>query len=154
MRWRTVPFLVVGALTGSILLVSTLRTHPTARVGSCHLASSFGPSHGILVVGLDTIATCGSMLASGFRLVLWFGISNLVAIVILARLPADGFTSLWCFDAALAGGAVALYLRRGYPRAPVRRERAVPAGVARGEDLRRVTGGAVTREGRCPPGAP
>ena len=37
------------------------------------------------------------------------------AIAVLARLSADGFTSLWCFYAAVASGAIALYLRFGQP---------------------------------------
>ena len=51
------------------------------------------------------------MLASGFRHVIWFGVSNLVVIAVLTRLSADGFSSLWCFYAALASGAIALHLR-------------------------------------------
>ncbi len=71
-----------------------LRTHPTARIGSYLLASPVGPSHQTLVVGLCIIATCASVLASGFRHTFWFGISSLVAIVVPARLPVDGLTSL------------------------------------------------------------
>jgi len=117
-RWRIVPFLALGAVTGGILLAAMLRSHPTAHLGAYHLAYSVGLHHGILVVGLYIVATCGSMLASGFVHVFWFGVSNLVAIAVLARLSADGFTSLWCFYAALASGAIALYLRIGRPRAP------------------------------------
>jgi hypothetical protein len=117
-RWRIAPFVALGAVTSGILLYSMLHTHPTAQLGSYHLAYSFGLRHGVVVVGLYVIATCGSMLASGFRHVFWFGISNLVAVVVLARLSADGFTSLWCFYAALASGAIALYMRFGEPRAP------------------------------------
>ncbi len=119
MRWRIAPFVAIGVATGGILLLSMLRTHPTVQLGSYHLEYSFGLTHGVLVVGLYVIATCGSMLASGFRHVFWFGVSNLIAVVVLARLSADGFTSLWCFYAALASGAIALYMRLGAPRAPI-----------------------------------
>ena len=125
MRWRIAPFVGVGALTGAILLSAMLRTHPTAQLGAYHLAYSFGLTHGIPIVGLYIVATCGSMLASGFRHVFWFGVSNLVAIVVLARLSADGFTSLWCMYAALASGAIALYLRLGDPRAVASTEHSV-----------------------------
>jgi hypothetical protein len=118
MRWRIAPFVALGAVTGGVLLYSMLGTHPTAQLGSYHLAYAFGLRHGVLVVGLYVIATCGAMLASGFRHVFWFGVSNLIAVVVLARLSADGFTSLWCFYAALASGAIALHLRFGAPRAP------------------------------------
>jgi hypothetical protein len=36
------------------------------------------------------------LLASGFRDIVYFGLANVVAVVILARLCADGFASLWC----------------------------------------------------------
>jgi hypothetical protein len=117
MRWRIAPFVGLGVVTGGILLFSLLRTHPTAQLGSYHLAYSFNLKHGVIVVGLYIIATCGSMLASGFRHVFWFGVTNLIAVVVLARLSADGFTSLWCFYAALASGAIALHMRFGAPRA-------------------------------------
>lgn len=117
-RRRIVPFVAVGAVTSGILAVTMLRTHPTVQEGAYHLAYSIGLQHGVAVTGLYIVATCGSMLASGFRHVFWFGISNLVAIAVLARLSADGFTSLWCFYAALASGAIALYLRIGVPRHP------------------------------------
>ena len=118
MRWRIAPFVAIGALTGGIQLAAMLRSHPTAHLGSYHLAYSVGLKHGILVVGLYIVATCGSMLVSGFRHLFWFGVSNLVAIAVLARLSADGFTSLWCFYAALASGAIALWLRFGHPADP------------------------------------
>jgi len=117
-RWRTAPFVAAGAVTSVVLVTTMLRTHPTAHLGAYHLAYSFGLKHGTLVVGLYIVATCGSMLASGFRHVFWFGVSNLVAIVVLARLSADGFTSLWCFYAALASAAIALWLRFARPADP------------------------------------
>ena len=126
-RWRIAPFVALGALVGGILLVTMLRTHPTAAIGEYHLAYAIGLRHGVLVVGLYIVATCGSMLASGFRHVFWFGVSNLVAIVVLARLSADGFTSLWCFYAALASGAIALWLRFGHPADPTALAQVDPA---------------------------
>ncbi len=113
--WRIVPFVALGVLTGAILLTVMLRSHPTAQLGAYHLAYSTGLKHGIIVTGLYIVATCGPMLVSGFRHVFWFGVSNLIAIAVLARLCADGFTSLWCLYAALASGAIALYLRFGRP---------------------------------------
>ncbi len=112
-RRRIVPFVVLGVVVGGWLLATMLRTHPTARQGAYHLAYDLGIHHGILVTGLYLVATCGAMLASGFRHVFWFGVSNLVVVAVLARLSADGFTSLWCLYAALASGAIALYLRVG-----------------------------------------
>lgn len=110
-RWSLAPFLALGAVASSILLETMLRGHPSVRLGSYHLAYSIGLQHGMVVIGLYIVATCGSLLASGIRNVVWFGVVNLVAVVVLARLAADGFTSLWCFYAALTSAAIALQLR-------------------------------------------
>jgi hypothetical protein len=110
-RRRIAPFLVIGMGTSVLLLVAMLSTTPSSHLGHFHIAYSIGLRDGIPIIGLYIIATCGSMLASGFRHVVWFGFANLVAVVVLARLCADGFTSLWCFYAALASGGIALYLR-------------------------------------------
>jgi hypothetical protein len=75
------------------------------------VAYTIGLQHGVVIIGLYILATCGSMLASGLRNVVWFGAVNLVAVIVLARLCANGFASLWCFYAALASGAIALHLR-------------------------------------------
>jgi hypothetical protein len=85
--------------------------HPRATLGSYHVAYTIGLQHGVVIIGLYILATCGSMLASGLRNVVRFGAVNLVAVLVLARLCANGFTSLWCFYAALASGAIALHLR-------------------------------------------
>jgi hypothetical protein len=120
-RRRILPFVVVGVATGAISLLTMLAHHPSVTLGAYHLAYSIGLKHGIAVVGLYVVATCGPMLASGMRHVVWFGVANVIAVVVLARLCADGFTSLWCLYAALASGAIALYLRIRDPRssAPV-----------------------------------
>ena len=110
------PFLVLGVIVAAILLETTLRGHPSAKLGAFHIAYTIGLQHGVIIIGLYIVATCGSMLASGLRHVVWFGAVNLVAVVALARLSADGFTSLWCFYAALASGAIALHLRLTQPR--------------------------------------
>ncbi len=111
LRRRIVPFVVLGFGVAAVLLATMLHTHPTASLGTYHLAYSIGLRHGIIVIGAYIVATCGSMLASKITHVVWFGVANLVAVAILARLSADGFASLWCFYAALASGAIALYLR-------------------------------------------
>ena len=88
-----------------------LQRTPWAKLGAHHIAYSIGLHHGILVIGLYIVATCGSLLASRVRNVVRFGVANLVAVVFLARLSTDGFASLWCFYAALASGVIALHLR-------------------------------------------
>ncbi len=110
-RWRIVPFVVLGTGVAIDLLVTMLRGPVTVKLGSYHLAYSIGLRHGLWVIGLYVVATCGSLLMSGYRHIVIFGVANLVVVVILARLTADGFASLWCFYAALASGAISLHLR-------------------------------------------
>jgi hypothetical protein len=113
------PFLALGIVTAAWLLIVMVRGNPSAKLGSYHVAYTIGLQHGVIVIGLYIIATCGSLLASGVRSVVWFGLVNLVAVVVLARLCADGFASLWCFYAALASGAIALHLRLTKPNPQV-----------------------------------
>jgi hypothetical protein len=120
-RWRIVPFALAGVVVASILGEAMLVGHPTVRLGAYHLAYSIGLQHGIAIIGLYILATCGALLASGSRDVVWFGALNLVAVVILARLCADGFTSLWCAYAALLSGAIALKVRASSPDPPHKR---------------------------------
>jgi hypothetical protein len=118
-RWRIAPFLAVGSVVSGILLEAILREHPTVHLGAYHLSYTIGLQHGIAIIGLYILATCGPLLASGFRDFVIFGAANLVAVVILARLSADGFTSLWCFYAALASGAITLHMRYATPQSAV-----------------------------------
>jgi hypothetical protein len=108
-------FLAVGLGVSLVLLEAMVRTHPTVHLGAYHLSYTIGLHHGIAIIGLYIVATCGSLLASGFRDIVYFGLANVVAVVILARLSADGFASLWCFYAALASGAIVLHMRYAKP---------------------------------------
>jgi uncharacterized protein DUF6629 len=114
-RWRITPFLAIGLGVSAVLLVTMLRNGPSVTLGAYHLAYSIGLQHGIIVVGLYIVATCGSLLASGYRHIVIFGMANLVAVVVLARLSADGFASLWCFYAAIACGAILMHMRYAKP---------------------------------------
>jgi hypothetical protein len=109
------PFVLLGTAVALVLLVTMLHGPVTVRLGSYHLGYSIGLHDGVLVVGLYVLATCGSLLMSGYRDIVIFGIANVVAVIVLARLTADGFTSLWCFYAALACGAICLHMRHGKP---------------------------------------
>jgi len=115
-RWRTAPFLALGIVVSAVLLEAMIAGHPSVKLGTYHLAYSIGLRHGIAVIGLYVVATCGPLLVSGFRSVIWFGVANLVAVIVLVLLCASGFTSLWCFYAALLSGAIALHLRYAKPR--------------------------------------
>lgn len=114
-RWIVAPFLALGIGVAIVLLITMLHGPVTVRLGAYHLAYSIGLRNGILVVGLYVLATCGALLCSGYRDIVIFGVANVIAVVILARLTADGFASLWCFYAAIASGFISLHMRLGKP---------------------------------------
>jgi hypothetical protein len=112
-RWRMVPFILLGIFVATVILEAMLIGNPSAHLGSYHVAYSISLHHGLFFVGLYIIATCGSLLLSGLRTVVWFGVANFAVVIALAFLSADGFASLWCFYAAIVSGAIALLLRFG-----------------------------------------
>jgi hypothetical protein len=112
-RWILAPFVALGIGVAIFLLITMLRGPVSVRLGDHHLAYSIGLQNGILIIGLYVLATCGSLLCSGYRDITIFGVANLLAVVVLARLTADGFASLWCGYAALASGFISLHMRYG-----------------------------------------
>ena len=102
---------VLGVVVSGVLFEALLVGSPGVTMGAYHLSYTIGLRHGVVVIGLYIVATCGPLLASGFRPMELFGWANLVAVIVLAALCASGFTSLWCFYAAVVSGAIALHLR-------------------------------------------
>lgn len=106
---------VLGAALATILLETMIRNGVVARQGWLHVGYSIGLRHGLIVIGLYVVATCGALLLSGYRHIRIFGLANVAVVIALALLTADGFASLWCFYAALASGAITLHLRYAKP---------------------------------------
>ncbi len=119
-RRQILPFLAIGVGVSAVLLEAILVGHPSVKLGAYHLAYTIGLRHGVAVIGLYIVATCGPLFVTGYRSIMWFGVANLGAVIVLALLCASGFTSLWCFYAALVSGAIALHLR--YSKVNARRE--------------------------------
>jgi hypothetical protein len=109
------PFVALGAVVAVVLLVTMARNSVSARLGTYHVAYSIGLQHGILIIGLYVVATCGVLLLSSYRHVRIFGLANLAAVIALSLLTVDGFASLWCFYAALTSGAITLHMRYAKP---------------------------------------
>jgi hypothetical protein len=109
------PFLVLGIGVAIVLLITMLHGPVSVKLGAYHLSYTIGLHNGILIVGLYVVATCGSLLCSGYRDIVIFGVANLIAVIVLARLTADGFASLWCFYAAIASGFISLHMRLAKP---------------------------------------
>jgi hypothetical protein len=106
-------FAVLGAAVAGVLLAAMLRGPVTASLGARHIAYTTDLHAGGLVVAAYVLATCGSLILSSYRDVAVFGVVNLIAVAVFARLAVDGFASLWCAWAAVAACAFAVHLRYG-----------------------------------------
>jgi hypothetical protein len=107
------PFALLGTLVSITLLVVMLRGPVGVRLAPYHLSYSAGlyGSWGFLVVSLYVVAVCGPLLLSGYRNVALFGIVNLIAVIVIARLTVSGFASVWCGWAAVSSAAITLHCR-------------------------------------------
>jgi hypothetical protein len=110
-KWQMAPFVALGGLVSLVLLATMVRGPIGAELRPWHLSYSIGLNHAVLIVTLYVAAICGPLLFSGYRHVAIFGVGNLVVVIVLAGLTADGFASLWCVYAAISAGAIALHLR-------------------------------------------
>jgi hypothetical protein len=114
-RQRMAPFVALGVVVSTVLLVAMLRGPVSAARHPWHLSYSIELHHAVIIVGLYVVAICGALLFSGYRHIALFGMANLAAVVALAALTADGFASLWCVYAAISAGAIALHMRYAKP---------------------------------------
>lgn len=123
-RWLMMPFVAIGACVSGILLAALIRGPFGVQLRPYHLAYTLTLRDGLLIVALYVVAVCGALIFSGSRHIVIFGVVNLVAVGIIARLTVDGFASVWCGWAAICSGAIALQLRLGGHR---HRQKLAPA---------------------------
>ncbi len=109
------PFAVLGAVVAVTLFAAMVRGPVGVRLAPYHLSYSVRQSDGFLVVALYVVAVCGPLLLSGYRNVALFGIVNLVAVIVIARLTISGFASVWCGWAAVTSAAITLHCRFAKP---------------------------------------
>ena len=110
------PFAVLGAVIAVTLFTAMLRGPVGVKLAPYHLSYGIQLSDGFWVVSLYVVAVCGPLLVSGYRNVALFGVVNLVAVIVIARLTISGFASVWCGWAAVSSAAIALHCRFAKPR--------------------------------------
>ena len=116
-----VPFAVLGVAIAVTLFAAMARGPVGVRLAPYHLSYSIRLHDGFLIVALYVVVVCGPLLASGYRNVALFGVVNLVAVIVIARLTISGFASVWCGWAAVSSAAITLHCRFAKPRPqPVR----------------------------------
>jgi hypothetical protein len=111
-----VPFAVLGAVIAVTLFAAMARGPVDVELAPYHLSYSIRLSDGFLIIALYVVAVCGPLLVSGYRNVALFGVVNLVAVIVIARLTISGFASVWCGWAAVSSAAIALHCRFARPR--------------------------------------
>ncbi len=115
-------FVGLGAAVSVYLLSAMLDGHVTAHEAEHTIQYGGAGRYAGIATVLYVIATCGPPLLSSYRAIVWFGAANIVAVVAIAWVQADGLTSLWCAWAAVV--SVLIYLqfsewrRSGVPVAP------------------------------------
>jgi hypothetical protein len=114
-KWGMAPFAALGAVVAAVLLTAMIRGPVGVKLEPYHLSYGIRLSDGFLVVASYVVAVCGPLLMSGYRHVAIFGIVNLVAVIIIARLTISGFASMWCGWAAVTSGAITLHCRFAKP---------------------------------------
>lgn len=110
-----VPFAVLGTVVAVALFAAMLAGPVGVRMEAYHLSYSVRLHDGFLITALYVVAVCAPLLVSGYRDVAIFGIVNLVAVIIIARLTVSGFASVWCGWAAVSSAAIALHCRFAKP---------------------------------------
>jgi hypothetical protein len=116
------PFVAVGIGVATVLLIAMIRGPLSVQLRPYHLSYGLGLHHAWLIVSLYVVAVCGAWLLSSYRPIAFYGIINLVAVIVIAKLTVDGFASVWCGYAALTSGAIAIYMRsprRNHASSPV-----------------------------------
>ena len=130
-KWMMAPFASIGAAIAVLLLAAMIHGPVTVKLAPYHLSYSIRLPDGFLIVALYVVAVCGPLLASGYRHVAIFGVVNLVAVIIIARLTISGFASIWCGWAAVSSAAITLHCRLAKPHPHSARpeaERLIPTG--------------------------
>jgi hypothetical protein len=111
-----VPFALLGTAVAVTLFAAMVRGPVGVKLEPYHLSYGIRLPDGFLVVALYVVAVCGPLLVSGYRNVALFGVVNLVAVIVIARLTISGFASVWCGWAAVSSAAITLHCRLASPR--------------------------------------
>ena len=111
-RKMLVPFLLLGACLTLYLLWSLSVFHTDIFVENKSVAyRNPGTSH-VWVAVLYVIATCGSLLFSGYRYIIALGVVNLIGVLLVIWFKQYAFTSVWCAYAAVVSILIYFHFRR------------------------------------------
>lgn len=111
-RRRVLPLIALGLAVGGYMLWQLTQYPVTAQEQASCIAYNTHAPFGTQVDVAYVIATCGPALLSSRRYLRWFGVANLIGVVIAFTVRKEEFTSVWCVYAALVSVLILEHFRR------------------------------------------
>jgi len=117
-RGRMLPFLVLGGAT-TLYILWALTAYPLQLyVKGNSIVYINQATNNTAVAFLYVIATCGSLFCSKIRMMVVFGLANLIILLIVMEIKRYAFTSLWCAYAAVASLIILAYFWTSHEERP------------------------------------
>jgi hypothetical protein len=119
-RRRMLPFAVIGGAT-TLYILWALTAFPTeVFVEKNSIAYMNQATNNLAVALIYVIVTCGSLFFSQIRMMVAFGVANLVILLIVMAVKRYAFTSVWCAYAAVASVIILVYFWSSHEERPFR----------------------------------
>ncbi|MFZ0761231.1 MAG: DUF6629 family protein [Candidatus Sulfotelmatobacter sp.] len=117
-RQRMLPFLVLGGATTLYILWALTAFPLQLYVRGNSIVYMNQATNNTAVAVLYVIATCGSLFFSEIRMMVLFGMANLVILLAVMAVKRYAFTSLWCAYAAVASVIILAYFWKSSAERP------------------------------------
>lgn len=117
-RKLMLPFLVVGGGTTLYILWALTAFPLQLYVEGNSIVYINQATNNTLVAVLYVIATCGSLFFSKIRMMVMFGVANLLIILGVIAIRRYAFTSVWCAYAAVASAIILIYFWKSKAERP------------------------------------
>ncbi len=119
-RRRMLPFVAIGGAT-TLYILWALTAYPLQLyVRGNSIVYINQATNNMAVAVLYVIATCGSLFFSKIKMMVVFGVANLVILLVVMEVKRYAFTSLWCAYAAIASLIILGYFWSSSEQRPFR----------------------------------
>lgn len=119
-RGRMLPFAVIGGAT-TLYILWALTAFPTeVYVERNSIVYMNQATNNLAVALIYVVVTCGSLFFSQIRMMVAFGVANLVILLIVMAVKRYAFTSVWCAYAAVASVIILAYFWTSREERPFR----------------------------------
>ena len=117
-RRRMLPFVVIGGAT-TLYILWALTAFPLQVYAEENSIVYINQATNNIVVALFyVIVTCGALFFSQIRMMVVFGVANLVILLIVMAVKRYAFTSVWCAYAAVASVIILAYFWTSHEERP------------------------------------